>query len=159
MSGKGKGTRPETGKTIGPALTLIQDNEDLVLDGQLTVTRDKAGLALARDLQSALSAAASPMRGGPAGDQTKALDTRAFAPFADEVAALSLSGLTVENHLNRIDLWGRALLASKGIPTTDAMTLIAVCNRIVETLESAALPDNVEGDAPDAITTARNPFS
>jgi hypothetical protein len=150
MSGK-------AGRKIGPALRVRPEGESLLLDGQLTLTRDKSGLALAKDLVSALTSITTSLTAASVEHQATTIDISAFVPFADDTAALNLSGVTVENHPARINLWGQTPLARSDKITSEGAALLALSKRVLEALETIDLPDTQDGE-PDGTTMVQNPF-
>lgn len=147
----------KAGQRIGATLRIHRDGDNVLLDGQLAITRDKQGLALTKDLVSALSAITSSTAPSE-GDQSKTQAITAFPPFADDTSAISLSGISVENHPGRIDLWGQVALAKNGKPTEAGLAMMALSTRILGALEAADLPDMAASDNHVTTTTVQNPF-
>jgi hypothetical protein len=147
----------KAGQRIGATLRIHPDGENVLLDGQLAITRDKQGLAMVKDIVAALSAITSPTTPS-GGDQSKTQAITAFPPFADDTSALSLSGISVENHPGRIDLWGQAVVARNGKPTAEVLALLALSSAIQAVLEAAELPDSLDAGVLNDTTTVRNPF-
>jgi hypothetical protein len=82
----------------------------------------------------------------------------AITPFADEAASTSIGGLTVENRLDRVSLYGSLDLAHDKQGLDNARRLRAMLESIVKVLkrEEDRLSDKNEG-RPD-VTQVPNPF-
>lgn len=81
-----------------------------------------------------------------------------FHPFANESDALSLGGISIENHTDRIALFGDATVTRDKAGLRLAKELAKVINAVVSSLEAdKTLPDAI---APDqAPTGKRDPFA
>lgn len=83
-----------------------------------------------------------------------------LTPFADETASLEINGLTVENRLDRVSLFGSLDVTRDQVGLTAARELAELLSRIVadlERLETAGqLPAQVEVEQPK---TVDNPFN
>jgi hypothetical protein len=79
-------------------------------------------------------------------------------PFADEATALQIGGLTIENRLDRVALFGSVDLTKDRAGLQHARELRALLEAVVSTLEheADALPDSVE--VGKSIDTVKNPF-
>ncbi|WP_019939884.1 hypothetical protein [Bordetella sp. FB-8] len=79
-------------------------------------------------------------------------------PFANESDALSLGGITIENHTDRIAVFGDATVSRDKAGLRLAKDLAEVINAVVSSLEAdKMLPDAI---APDqAPTGKRDPFA
>ncbi|WP_019939707.1 hypothetical protein [Bordetella sp. FB-8] len=81
-----------------------------------------------------------------------------FHPFANESDALSLGGLSVENHVDRIAVFGDVTVTRDKTGLKLARDLAQLINVVVSSLEAdKTLPDTI---APDqAPTGGRDPFA
>ena len=81
-------------------------------------------------------------------------------PFADESASLEINGLTVENRLDRVSLFGSLDITRDQVGLTAARELHGLISRIVTDLEdlqaAGQLPQAVEVEQPE---TMDNPFN
>jgi hypothetical protein len=81
-----------------------------------------------------------------------------FSPFADETAARTIGGLSIENGTARIALHGTLDITRDEAGLAQARRLRETVEAIVRVLEAADLPEKV-AEAPDEPTrTVRNPF-
>jgi hypothetical protein len=82
-----------------------------------------------------------------------------ITPFADEAASISVGGLTIENRLDRISLYGSLDITRDRQGLEDARRLLALLKSVVRALEGDGdqLPDEGEGE-PEA-TRVPNPFA
>lgn len=80
-----------------------------------------------------------------------------FHPFANESDALSLSGLSIENHVDRIAVFGDATITRDQVGLKLAQELAKVINGVAAALEAEkSLPEVI---APDqAPSGRRDPF-
>ncbi len=81
-----------------------------------------------------------------------------FTPFADEAATTRIGGMTAENRLDRVSLFGSLDLTRDRAGLDRARRLKALLDATLATLESEGegLPERVEtGKGTD---TVRNPF-
>ena len=82
-----------------------------------------------------------------------------FAPFADESQAMALGGLSVENHVDHVALFGSVDLTRDRHGLDVARRLKEVLDAVVARLEAEPdLPDEIAPDA-GAVTGARDPFA
>jgi hypothetical protein len=82
-----------------------------------------------------------------------------FTPFADDTAARTIGGLSVENGTARIALHGSLDITQDKAGLAQARRLRDTAEAIVRALEAADLPERV-AEAPDAPPrTVRNPFA
>jgi len=81
-----------------------------------------------------------------------------FRPFADEAVALRIGGLTAENRLDRVSLWGDLDLTRDRAGLQRARELRALLDAVVAALEGEgeALPERVA--PPEPPSTVKNPF-
>lgn len=81
-----------------------------------------------------------------------------FEPFADDAAAQTLGGLTIENGRDRIALHGSLDLTRDQTGLTRARALKAALDAIVGHLEGAELPAQV-AQADEPTSRVKNPFA
>lgn len=83
-----------------------------------------------------------------------------FHPFADDDAALTIGGLTIENGTDRISFSGSLDLAVDQTGLAQAQTLQTAVNAIVEALAAKSdLPEKAEPEETKAAKRVRNPFA
>jgi hypothetical protein len=81
-----------------------------------------------------------------------------FVPFADEATALTISGLSIENRVDRVAVFGNAELTADRRGLEAAKQLKAVIDAVVSQLEAKpGLPDELPPDQA-ALTGPRDPF-
>ena len=80
-----------------------------------------------------------------------------FKPYADEVAALQIGDLAIENRLDRVSLFGSLDLTRDKIGLQHARTLRDLLTAVVTELEQpgTALPEATKTASTDTI---KNPF-
>lgn len=78
-------------------------------------------------------------------------------PYANESEVLSIDGLTIENRLDRISIYGNVDLTKDKHGLAYTKKLKAVFDAILSTLEAEELPDAVP--PPIAPTGPRDPFA
>ncbi len=79
----------------------------------------------------------------------------AFKPFANESDALDLNGLSIENRIDHVSIYGDIDFTRDQSGLKKAVALKAVLDSIVETLSSEDLPEVL----PAPITgVVKNPF-
>lgn len=79
----------------------------------------------------------------------------AFAPFKDEASVLALEGLTIENRIDRIEVYGNAQITRDKAGLALARELKQLLDAIVGSLEAEALPERIMEKPPEKV---RNPF-
>jgi hypothetical protein len=79
-------------------------------------------------------------------------------PFADEATSLQIGGLTVENRLDRVSLYGSLDITRDRDGLRRAIELRALLESVVAALEheGPSLPETAQ--PPRSSTTVRNPF-
>ena len=81
-----------------------------------------------------------------------------FSPYADDAAALSIGGLTLENGQERVAVYGQIDLTRDKAGLRFARQLKAVLDAVVHHLEAAHdLPEQVS--PPAKPKTVKNPFA
>jgi hypothetical protein len=84
----------------------------------------------------------------------------AFAPFADDVTALTLSELTIENHKTQICLWGKLEIVGSEDSNEKLVTLLELARSIIAVLRALPeLPDFLDPEDPGSINRVNNPFA
>lgn len=78
-----------------------------------------------------------------------------FAPFKDEATVLTLDELTIENRLDRVEIYGSLQITRDKAGLELARALKEVLESTVATLEGEALPERA---ATKAVEKIRNPF-
>jgi hypothetical protein len=78
-----------------------------------------------------------------------------FVPYANESDSIAIDNLTVENHIDRVALFGDVTLTrdKKGLQL--ALSLQALVNSTVQALQRDPLPDVIDNVAPQR---KPNPF-
>ena len=79
-------------------------------------------------------------------------------PFADDAAAQTIGGLTVENGTRAVALHGSLDIARDRRGLAHARALRAVLDAVVEALEAEDLPD-AAAETAEAPTRKANPFA
>ena len=83
-----------------------------------------------------------------------------FKPFADDTAALTIGGLTIENGTDRVSLSGSLDLALDRQVLDHAKALRAALDAVVAVLEAdRALPAKAAPPPRAKVTKAPNPFA
>lgn len=77
-------------------------------------------------------------------------------PYENEEETFQVDQLTIENRLDRIELYGSVELTKDKVGLERALLLKDLLDRIVDVLASEDLADEVTLDEPDTI---RNPFA
>jgi hypothetical protein len=79
-------------------------------------------------------------------------------PFANESESLEISGLTIENRTDRVQMYGQIHLTRDKAGLADAKALRTIIDAVIKVLES-------EKDLPEQVTlknkprAAKNPFA
>lgn len=76
-------------------------------------------------------------------------------PYQNEEESLAIGELTVENRLDRIELYGSLALTKDKAGLALALQLKDVLDRTVAALQKEALPDKVAGKPSERV---KNPF-
>jgi hypothetical protein len=79
-----------------------------------------------------------------------------ISPFRNESECLRLGGLTIENRLDRISIFGSLDITKDKEGLAAAKTLKAILDLTLDELESAELPDKITLDEADIV---KNPFT
>lgn len=79
-----------------------------------------------------------------------------FHPYADESAVLDLGGLTLENHVDRVALYGQMSITKDQQGLARALSLQSELAQIIAVLQATALPERIE-TAP--VVMVKNPFA
>ncbi|MCJ2013311.1 hypothetical protein [Methylobacterium sp. J-076] len=85
--------------------------------------------------------------------------TDRFAPFADDAAARTIGGLSVENGTGRIAVHGSLDITRDKAGLAQARLLRETCEAIVRALEEADLPEAVAQAPDDPPRRVANPFA
>ena len=81
-----------------------------------------------------------------------------FTPFANEADVMSVGGLNLENHADRVSVFGNVDLTRDKVGLAHAQALKSVLDATIASLQAdAELPDEVA--PPEQPTGPRNPFS
>lgn len=81
-----------------------------------------------------------------------------FVPFANDADALSLGELNVENHTDRIAIFGNLELRRDAQGLRQAQALKAVLDAVVAALANADLPAHAEASDATTVRHVKNPF-
>jgi hypothetical protein len=79
-----------------------------------------------------------------------------ISPFANESDSLSIGGLTVENRLDRISVYGSIDITKDRVGQLNAERLKRLFDDIVTALNESTLPEKISINPTDEIS---NPFS
>jgi hypothetical protein len=80
-----------------------------------------------------------------------------FSPFEDEAASLSIGDLTIENRLDRVEMYGSLSITRDKTGLAQALILRDMAAAIVTTLQAdKTLPDHVKLASGDQVG---NPFA
>ncbi len=71
-------------------------------------------------------------------------------PFANESESLEISGLTIENRTDRVQMYGQIHLTRDKAGLADAKTLKTIIDSVIKVLES-------EKDLPEQVTLTNKP--
>ena len=82
-----------------------------------------------------------------------------FKPFADDVSALTIRGLSIENDPDRVTLSGSLVLARDRRSLDHARALRAALDEIIAALEAKAIPAKAAPAPENRTTKAPNPFA
>jgi hypothetical protein len=83
---------------------------------------------------------------------------RSFRPFADESESIGIGGLTVENRLDRVSVYGSLDMTRDREGLANARVLKALIDRVVRALEAERdLPEKIA--PPLAPAKVKNPFT
>jgi hypothetical protein len=80
-----------------------------------------------------------------------------FDPFANESDSLEIGGLTFENRIDRVSIYGDIDITRDKRGLDAALTLAALVNSVVERLSSEDLPESI--GSTQKIDTVKNPFA
>lgn len=78
-----------------------------------------------------------------------------ISPFRNESEVVQINGLTIENRLDRVSMYGSIDFTLDKIGLEKARNLLEVMKATVEVLESSDLPEKVKIEGPENI---KNPF-
>lgn len=78
-----------------------------------------------------------------------------ISPFRNESEVVQINGLTVENRLDRVSIYGSIDLTLDKLGLEKALNLLEIVKATVEALEAEKLPEAVVTDKPE---TVKNPF-
>jgi len=78
-----------------------------------------------------------------------------FKPFADEAASQDIAGLTFENHLDRISIYGQTMIMKDQKGLAQILAIQAQLNEIVAALKASDLPIQIENKT---VVMVDNPF-
>jgi hypothetical protein len=79
-----------------------------------------------------------------------------FKPFRDESEALALGDLSIENRIDRIDLYGALSITRDKEGLALAQALRHLCDATIDALQAGPLPDRIERKPTD---TVASPFA
>lgn len=77
-------------------------------------------------------------------------------PFADESTSFAIAGLTLENHIDHISLYGQGIITKDQQGLTQALALQQQLNAIVTALQMVDLPAQI---AMQPVVMVDNPFT
>lgn len=76
-------------------------------------------------------------------------------PFADEQTSLALGNLTIENRLDRIEVYGEIQITKDNQGLRQAIELKEIVDAVVASLQNQNLPPQI---APPVVSRVKNPF-
>ncbi|WP_298440361.1 hypothetical protein [Geobacter sp.] len=79
-----------------------------------------------------------------------------IAPFKNESECLQINGLTIENRLDRVSLYGSLDITRDKEGLEKAAKLKEIVDSVVAAMTGEELPDKAEVEQPD---TVKNPFA
>lgn len=79
-----------------------------------------------------------------------------IAPFQNESECLQINGLTIENRLDRVSLYGSLDITRDKEGLEKVVKLKEIVDSVVAAMTDVELPDKVEVEQPD---TVKNPFA
>lgn len=133
-------------------LKIAESKTKITLSGRCTITRDRAGLALAREFDRALNG----LEAKPSQNARAPL----FSPYDDESESADFGGFTAENRVDRISLFGEIKLGSTAEDVEILADIAAIVRAAIQQLEAddadLLLPDAI---TPVAVTHTPNPFA
>lgn len=78
-----------------------------------------------------------------------------FKPFLDESSSVDVAGLTLENHIDHVSIYGQGIITKDQQGLIQALLLQKQLNAIVIALQSASLPHQIENKP---VVIVDNPF-
>lgn len=79
-----------------------------------------------------------------------------FDPFANESDSLEIGGLTFENRVDKVSIYGSIDISRDKKGFEAAKKIVALLNAVVERLSSEKLPESIP--PPKETDTVKNPF-
>ena len=79
-----------------------------------------------------------------------------FKPFADEVASLEIAGLTLENHVDHISIYGQLTITKDQQGLAQALAVRSQLDAIIMALQASDLTTQIENKP---VITVDNPFA
>jgi hypothetical protein len=79
-----------------------------------------------------------------------------FKPFANESDSLEIGGLTFENRVDRVSVYGSIDITRDKKGLEAAKKIAALLDTVVKTLKAEELPESIP--PPKGIDTVKNPF-
>jgi len=79
-----------------------------------------------------------------------------FVPFADESSSIEVAGLTVENQVDHVSIYGQSLITKDQQGLVQALALQKQLNVIVKTLQMLDLPVQINNKP---VVMVDNPFT
>lgn len=80
---------------------------------------------------------------------------KTISPFRNESEVVQINGLTVENRLDRVSVYGSIDFTLDKMGLEKARKLLVVVKATVEALEAEDLPEKIVTEKPE---TVKNPF-
>lgn len=78
-----------------------------------------------------------------------------FKPFADEVASIDVAGLTFENHVDRISIYGQSVITRDQQGLEQAIALQTQLSEMITSLKASDLSVQIENKP---VVMVDNPF-
>ena len=78
-----------------------------------------------------------------------------FEPFADEAASIDVAGLTFENHIDRISIYGQSVITRDQQGLAQAIALQTQLSEMITSLKASDLSVQIENKP---VVMVDNPF-
>jgi len=127
------------------------------IDGALTVTADASGYDIAKELHAIADHVlkelekrnkAGTLPSGTANEANKITPILGFEPYKDESTSIQLGNLTIENRLDRVEIYGKITLACDQNGYQEMIYLYSLSNTILSALDkchkAGTLPKEIE---------------
>lgn len=79
-----------------------------------------------------------------------------FKPFVEESSSAEIAGLTIENHVDHVSIYGQGSITKDQQGLVQALALQKQINAIVSVLQNSTLPTQIENKP---VVIVDNPFA